>query len=123
MDNHLALTLEERQKLFGLLSSAIEASGMNLDEFLFSTAELVKSHFWMSLIQGKEDDEVDVLRERLMHGVDGVVDVLNGRTETVAEDMVVMFTVVLEAVNQVFVTLKDMQAKDAAQTQEQEPVE
>lgn len=112
VQSHLALTLEERQEIFTRLSDAIEASGLNLDEYLFGTSELIKSHFWMGMIQGKEDDEVQEIRERVMHAVDGVVDTLNERTGTLAEDMVVLFTVALEAANQVFVTIKEEQAKE-----------
>lgn len=105
----MALTEEQRKLLLEKLASGIDHSGLNLDEFVFASADLLKTHFWMNLTAGKENEEVLEIRERLLKGVQGVVGVLEQNTDSIAEDMIILFTVALEAVNHVFESAKQVQ--------------
>ena len=116
--NHLALSNDERKELFERLSGAIDQSGLTLNEYVFATADLLKSTFWMSQSTGKSDEELEPLRDRIAKGIEGVVDTLDGSTESVAEDMIVLATVMLEAVNHIFVQMQG--AQEVAATTEPE---
>jgi hypothetical protein len=103
---HLALNRDERNLLYERLSKSIDDSGLTLNEFVFATSDLLKGVFWASLSAGKEEAELQPIRERIGRAVEDVVESLNGNTESVAEDMIVMSTVMLEAVNHIFAQVK-----------------
>lgn len=116
MSQHLALTPEQRKELFERLAAGIDESKLTLNEFIFATADLLKSTFWTSQATGKNDDELAVIRERIAAGIEGVVNVLDDNTESVAEDMIVIATVMLEAVNHIYQQIQTEQ--EAAATEE-----
>ncbi|MNQ68059.1 hypothetical protein D3C85_826030 [compost metagenome] len=105
----MALTDEQRKQLLESLASGIDHSGLNLDEFIFASADLLKTHFWMNLTAGKDNEEVLEIRERILKGVQDVVGALENNTDSIAEDMIILFTVALEAVNHVFESAKQLQ--------------
>lgn len=105
----MALTDEQRKQLLESLASGIDHSKLNLDEFIFASADLLKTHFWMNLTAGKENEEVTEIRERILKGVKEVVGALENNTDSIAEDMIILYTVALEAVNHVFESAKQVQ--------------
>lgn len=101
MTEGFALTKEERQTLFDSLSKALEASELSLNEFVFAASDLIKTTFWISLTANLSEEEVNQMRERLTNSVNETISVLENNTDNVAEDMIVLSTVMLEAVNHV----------------------
>jgi hypothetical protein len=100
--SYLALTNEEREKLLLALAEGIDHSGMNLNEFIFATADMLKAQFWTSVSSQLNDEETEEVRERLTAAIQGVVQVLDDTTQSVAEDVIVLASVLLEAVNHIF---------------------
>ncbi len=118
-NSHYVLTDAERRLLQERLVSCIEKSEMNFDEFIFATSDLMKGHFWFNLIQGKSEQEVIELQTRVLNTISSVVKVIESNTETIAEDLVILFTIILEASNQVFVQIKQqVEAMETTNTQE-----
>lgn len=103
MSQQLALTNEQRKELFERLAAGIDHAGLTLNEFIFATADLLKSTFWTSQAAGKEEEELTPIRERISSAIQGVVTVLDDNTDSIAEDMLVLSTIMLEAVNNIFV--------------------
>lgn len=117
-NSHYVLSDSERRLLQERLVQCIEKTDMNFDEFIFATADLMKGHFWFNLIQNKTEEEVKALQIRILNVIADVVKVIESKTETIAEDLIILFTIILEASNQVFV-----QIKQQAEASEQELVE
>lgn len=103
---HLALNNDERKELFDRLAKGIDESGLTLNEFVFAASDLLKSTFWTSQATGKSEEELEPIRERISKGIEGVVGALDANTENVAEDMIVLSTVMLEAVNHILTQVK-----------------
>ena len=98
---HTVITNDERKELFEKLSKGIDVTELTLNEFIYASADLLKSTFWTSLSTGKEEEELVPIRERIGAAIDGIVNALDDNTENVAEDMVVISSIMLEAVSHV----------------------
>lgn len=98
---HLAFNNDERKQLFDGLTEAIDKAGLSLNEFIFATSDLLKTTFWVSLTAELGEQETNEMRERISKAVEGTVDVLDETTNNVGEDIIVLTTVLLEAVNHV----------------------
>lgn len=101
MAEQLALNNDERKLLFDSLVKAIDESGLSLNEFIFSSSDLVKTTFWVSLTANLGEQEVQEMRDRISNSINQIIDVLERNTNNVGEDMLVLSTVMLEAVNHV----------------------
>lgn len=107
MSQHLALSNEERKVLFDKLSEAIDSTGMNLNEYIFASSDLIKTTFWLAQSSGRTEEEVEELRKRVTDSVNGIIELLTNSTENVGQDMVVLSTVMLEAVNHIIRTSQE----------------
>lgn len=96
----LALTNDERKLMFDRLSEAIEQTGMSLNEYIFASSDLIKTTFWISL-SGESDEQANELRDRVSLAINDIIEVLEKHTNNVGEDMLVLSTVMLEAVNHI----------------------
>lgn len=107
MSNPYAVTNEERKDFFERLSNGIDESKLTLNEYVFASADLLRSTFWQSQASGLNDEEASVVRERIMNTVSDVVKLLNGRTVNVAEDIIVLSTLMMEAANHVIMSARE----------------
>lgn len=107
MSNPYAVTNEERKDFFERLSKGIDESKLTLNEYIFASADLLRSTFWQSQASGLNDEDANAVRERIMTTVSDIVKVLGSKTTNVAEDIIVLSTLMMEAANHVIMSARE----------------
>ena len=97
----MAIGNDYRKEIVDILMKAVDNTDLNLNEYIFASADLLRTTFWLSHTADKSDEEVQEIKDRIVASVDEIVNALKNNTKTVAEDMIILNSIILEIVNHI----------------------
>jgi hypothetical protein len=97
----MAIGNDYRKEIVDILMEAIDKTDLNLNEYIFASADLLRTTFWLSHTAEKSEEEIEEIKARIINSVDEIVSGLKNNTKTVAEDMIILNSIILEIVNHV----------------------
>lgn len=99
-ETSLILSRKERQENMDAILSSLQPAQQDFNTMLIGFADIIQSSFYnyLSSVNIKDEKAHDAMEQRINDGVNQVMAVLNERSQSNPEDMVILTTVMIEAI-------------------------